>query len=323
MDQNTTAARGPLFASIDVWASNAVCILIVLSILIGLPGNILVVLVHINIVRKTVTDWMIFYLAVSDIMSLLSGPMFILQAQGYKGFPDIVCKLYYVDSSSVSMAAYMFCACTALERYFKVVLSKEMLSYNQARFMWVPVVLVSFGIGSIMFWAVKTKANGYCVYDGNVKYLVLTEYILITTVTVISSIIMAVCYIRVGVFLIGKMKEISKNGNKESFMKNYENTIQTTKMLTIVTVVFFISSNVPYSLGIVISINSPKTEPAMSIIYFFANIVFINNFFNPILYMIMSETFRNRSKDIVRYCCCRSKYELSEARSTTTPDTTK
>lgn len=307
MAENVTAG---VFASKTLladWTRHAVTVLIGVAMVIGIPANILVVLVHIRIIGKTITDWMIFYIAVCDIMALLIGPMFIFQVQGFSGYiyplSSVVCKLYYMDSNSVSMAAYMFCACTALERYHKVVLSKEIFTYNQARFIWVPIVLISFGFGSLMFWAVKAADNGVCKYNINRRSLVITEYILITLITVISSLVMALCYIWVGIFLLGKMKQILQSENSDSFMSSYKNTIQTTKMLAIITVVFFLSSNVPYGLGIFIAINSPpKTEPEKGTVYFLTTISFVNNFFNPILYMIMSSTFRQRSIDVLRSC---------------------
>ena len=124
----------------------------------------LVILVHSTVAEKTVTDWMIFYIAICDVVSALNAPLFICQMLecSVHGFPDIVCRLQYLNSSAASVGAYLFCACTAVERYCKVVVSKDVFSIRVAKFMWIVVFLTAYGVGSINLWATQSNMNGHC-----------------------------------------------------------------------------------------------------------------------------------------------------------------
>lgn len=313
MVTNTTNPE-PFYIRIHPTTKHALTVYMGLSFLLGVPGNSLVILVHRTIKDKTVTDWMIFYIAICDIMSLLNVPLYTLQFQGIwkRGAPDIFCKYHYLNLNSVSMASYIFCACTAFERYFKVVRSKELFSLKLAKYVWIPVFLISFGLGAPVVWAVGNNANGNCMFDTERPLPVSTiEYSMMAMVAFSTSIVITICYIRTGVFLYMKRKEITQFGASTSFMRSYRNTIQTTKMLTILTVVFLFSANVPYISGIYFTTNEPSEEPLMSILMFPSLLFFINNFFNPFLYMAMSESFRRRTRALFQRCCKR-KYLASD-----------
>lgn len=321
MDANNTAVE-PFYVYVYMWTKHAASMYLILSFLLGVPGNILVILVHINIKGKTVTDWMLFYIAVCDIMSLINVPFYILQFQGVwsRGVPDFFCKFHFLNLNSASVASYIFCACTAFERYFKVVRSKEMFSISVAKCIWMPVFVASFGLGLPILWAVANNPSGNCMFDTEKKGqlpLVTIEFIMISVVAFLTSIIIVICYIRTGVFLLVKMKEIAESSSSTSLSKSYKNTVQTTKMLAILTAVFLFSANVPYISGIYFTTYEPEDEPLMSIMMFLGLSFFINNFFNPFLYMGMSESFRRR---VAALCCkcCRSKYLASEESNTTT-----
>lgn len=301
MDVNETV-RDPFYLNAYEWTKNLVSIYMSLSFLIGIPGNILVVLVHVQIKEKSVTDWLIFYIAVCDIFSLLSAPLFVCLTLGYwaSGFPNWLCKLQFLNWNSTSMASYLLCACTALERHCKVVLTREMVSILKAKYLWIPVALVSFGVGIISIWAVSNNANGNCTIDTKKRNLSTIQYGLMSLITILSSIVMMFCYVRVGIFLMQKVKALTQSVGNDTFMKSYRKTIQITKMLAIVTSVFFISANVPFLLGILATVLPVKGEPLISIVFCLGNSVFINKFFNPILYLCISVPFRQRARYIIR-----------------------
>lgn len=81
-------------------------------------------------------------------------------------------------------------------------------------------------------------------------------------------------------------------------------------MLAVVTVVFLFSANVPYVIGVIMTIHQPTKEPEMSVMFILSISFFFNNFFNPLLYIAMSESFRRRSKQLFASCCrcCFSRY---------------
>lgn len=318
MEENQTVFD-PYYVRVNEITRDAVSVFVSLSFLLGVSGNILVVLVHRKIKEKSVTDWMIFYIAVCDILSLLNMPMYICQVEAYWtiGFPDILCKLHIFNSNSVSMASYFFCASTALERYFKIVASKDIFTQVRAKWLWIPMFVLSYGLGALAIKAVKNNANGHCSFDLEAKYLSTITYGSVMFVAVASSIIITLCYIRIGVYLVSKMKDIAQSLSNDAFAKSYKNSIQTTKMLAVVTVVFLFSANAPYVTGFIVSVTPPTQEPWMSVVFVFSAMFVVNNFVNPFLYMLMSTSFRQRSAEVMR-SCCGNKYAISEKTSTKT-----
>ena len=306
LNNTTSVILDPFYMDVYEWSKHATSIFLSVSFLLGLPGNILVVTVHCHIKGKTVTDWMIFYIAICDIISLVNAPLYYLQFEGIwaLGFPNILCKLHYFNVNSIAMASYVCCACTALERYYKVVHSKEVFSITQAKYMWIPIFPVCFGLGSLSLFAVNNNGNGNCMYDMEVRFLSTINYIVMLFIAILSSIVMTFCYIGTGVFLLKKVRETIKYGPSTSFKKSHRNTIQTTKILATVTIVFLFSANVPYVIGVLFSSNRPTTEPMMTIMLVLAVMFFINNFINPFLYMAMSGIFRQRTKKLFQKCCC-------------------
>lgn len=283
------------------------------SFAVGVPGNILVMLVHKNIKEKTVTDWMIFYIAVCDVMSLVNVPSYVSQYQDYwsiYSYPNFLCKAHYFNLNSVSMASYICTACTAMERYFKVLLSKEIFSSSKAKYIWIPIFITAYAAGAPTLWVINNNDNNRCMYDMKVRYLATIEYGILLFTAVVASVVMTVCYIKIGLFLMRKIREMSS----ATFAKSYKSTVHTTKMLAIVTGVFLFSSNVPYIAGLMMSIKKPDTEPEMSLTVIFGITFFFNTFFNPILYLGMSPTFRQRVKSLFYGCCC-SKYTPEEETS--------
>lgn len=310
-----TIVLNPFYLSVHSVTLDVASVFISLSTILGVSGNTLVVLVHRRIKEKLVTDYMIYYIAVCDIMLLSNMPMYICQLEGYWaiGFPDFLCKLHIFNTNSVSMASYMFCACTAIERHFKVVYSKEIFSPTLVKFIWVPIFVSSYGMGSLAFWAVKNNANGHCSFDFDVPHIPTITYLLVEILAFSSSVVIALCYIRVGIYLVTKMKDLARSSNNDAFARTSKNTIQTTKMLSIVTVVFLFSANAPYFSALIQTFSPASDEPWMSIQLIFSTMFLVNTFFNPFLYMGMSTSFRKRSLAVLRSCCGqKSKYVMSE-----------
>lgn len=309
---NDLTIQDPFYVKTYPWTRHSAAIFSSLSFLLGVPGNTLVGLVHVRIKYKTVSDWMIFYIALCDIFSLLIVPLYICHFESIV-IPNFFCKFYYFGVNSVSMSSYFYLGLTAIERYFKVVHSKEAFSTRTARLMWLPVSFVSFGLGSLTIWTVNNNGNGHCMYNLEGRYLATLEYIFVLTTALSTSIIMTFCYTRVGIFLFLKRRALAKSGiSSNSVTKNYRNTIQTTKMLAIVTAVFLFTGNAPYVSGVIFTTHEPSEEPIMTIMIVVGLSVFINNFFNPYLYMAMSARFRQNALSLFRSCCAAQLHETDD-----------
>ena len=311
MEDNITVID-PYYVSVHQTTKHVASAFVSISFLLGVPGNILVLLEHIRMTRKLTVDWMIFYMAVCDILSLMVLPVFIVQIQGYWaeiGLPEVLCKLHIFNSNSASMSSYFFCACTALERFYKVVLSKDLFSIRQAQFIWLPGFMMCYGLGLSSFLTVTNNANGHCMVDVNKRTVSMVAYGSVMVIALVSSLIMTVCYLGIGVFLLRRTKELSQSCLNVNFVRRYQSTILMTKMLAFVTIIFLLSADIPYITGFSIMIVNPNKEPVRSLIFFLSISFVVNNFINPFLYYNMNSSFRQRTKAILSIMCC-SKSEM-------------
>ena len=124
------------------------------------------------------------------------------------GFPDIVCRLQYLNSSAASVASYLFFACTVVERYYKVVVSKDVFSIRVAKHIWIVIFLTANGVGAIHMWATHRNLNGHCMFNYALRYLAVIEYAIVFLFAFICSVVMIMCYVRIGVFGLRKIQEL-------------------------------------------------------------------------------------------------------------------
>lgn len=295
----------PYFTHVYDWTKYGVSTFLSIAVLLGIPGNTIVILVHTKIRDKNVSDWMIFYIALCDILSLFVLPLLVVLFNGFWAlyfFPNFLCKLLYFNLQTLSISAYLFCACTALERFYKVVHSKNLFSIKAAKCLWIPIFIVSSVCASPTLWAVNNNANGHCMHDASMRHLAEITYVCVVLVAILASSCMVVCYVCIGIFLLRKMKDKIKSNLNSTFAKSNKNTIKTTKMLAVVTTVFLFSANVPGIASTIHATNMSNKEPYMTITFVLGTAFVINMFFNPIIYLAMSSTFRQKSLVILQSC---------------------
>ncbi|KAH3870839.1 hypothetical protein DPMN_034030 [Dreissena polymorpha] len=103
----------------------------------GLPGNILVVLVHRRITTPTATDWVVFYLAVCDICSLVvCGPSFVLIIRKvWNSFmPSFFCSFHYMIVHTCFIASTTLITLAAVIRRSVMITNRErMLSEHHTK----------------------------------------------------------------------------------------------------------------------------------------------------------------------------------------------
>lgn len=304
-DNSNTTVIDPYFVNVNIWTKYGVSIFFSLAVLIGIPGNTMIILVHTKTRDKIVTDWMIFFIALCDLLSLFVVPLYMALFNGLWAlyyFPNFLCKILYFCLNAATLSAYHFCACTALERFYKVVLSKDLFSIKVAKLICIPIFIVSSGFATITVFAVNNNANGHCVFDMKMRHMSEIGYVFRFFISIVASVCILVSYLSIGVFILRNMKDILKSDLNSSFAKSYKNTVQTTKMLAIVTIVFLLSANVPVVATSIHASNMSSKEPFMTISVVLATTFVVNNFLNPIIYFAMCSAFRQRSLAILRSC---------------------
>lgn len=93
------------------------------SMVVGLLGNLLVLVVYIKTGTRNNTDWFLIFITIYDfVSSSLNVPVYITFTTGFwrQYGNDVICKIHMVFSQSTVLSAAILIGGMAMERYFKV-----------------------------------------------------------------------------------------------------------------------------------------------------------------------------------------------------------
>ena len=319
MDANYTNTTNvqfvPLFGRVPPWSRQVLSVFIGVAFVLGVPGNCLVVFVKRKLKQRAVTDYMVLNLAICDLTSLLiCAPTFITQFNDIYILPKELCKLHFVTLTTVLIASNMFIAITALERYVKITRSHSvMLTSTQAMHTWAPVFVFSSLVSSVLYFGTDSNEAGQCVYIPAGKSI----YVVIVTstamvVTCISGCIMCFCYIYIAVYLFRRWQNGVNMGGNGIIAKRRANTLKTTKVLALVTFIFFFSSSLPCIASFSILKHVPTSETSLVILFFVFRCYFINNCVNPMFYMTLDSRFRQMAKEGLTQLFCKHRQKSKQ-----------
>ncbi|KAH3887788.1 hypothetical protein DPMN_011810 [Dreissena polymorpha] len=272
---------------------------IALAMLFGLPGNALVVLVHKRLKTPTATDWLVFYLAVSDICSLaVCGPSFILMITKIWNYfmPSSLCSFHFMILYSFFMASTTLITVIAVIRRSIMIKKKEIMSARISKFFGAFVIFCSIGFGSPSFILRKNTPSGYCYVDTQKAQLQTLVNGLYLVVILISNALTFACYLNI----ISKIRNVTRvaptdlENLNDAFVRTRRRTIKTTKSLALVSVVFFFSTAVPITLVSMLNASNYNVGVAVNtFIFVLSSLHFTNKFAYPLIYLWTNIRFRH------------------------------
>ncbi|XP_052761026.1 QRFP-like peptide receptor [Mya arenaria] len=287
-----------LIDRVPVWCRHFLTTFLAVAFLLGIPGNCLIVKVHYNLKKRSVTDWMVFYLAVSDLCSLsICAPSFIMTNVGVWNMimPSWMCKIHFTTANMAFLSSNILIAFTALARVRKTLGKEDLISSKQACYFGIGIIIGSLCFSSIAFILTGNNVNGHCYFIPEMKKLQMYVYIIYVVIALICSVITFVSYGKIVVSLRNWRRIGPGEGNvNNAFNRNYLRSVRSSKIMGVVSFVFVISAVIPgTSLSILMGMNLQINLYLTNIlIFFFSRIYFINNFANPLLYICMSSSFR-------------------------------
>ena len=173
---------------------------IALAMLLGLPGNILVVIVNGRIKTPTATDWMIIYLAVSDICSLVvCGPSFILMITKRWNYfmPSKICSFHFMIMHACFMASTILITVIAVIRRSVMITNREPMSARKSKLIGACVIVVSIGLGSPSLFLNKNTPSGFCYFDKQKAQLQTIVYGVYMLIILISNAMTCVRFLNI------------------------------------------------------------------------------------------------------------------------------
>ncbi|KAH3862725.1 hypothetical protein DPMN_025697 [Dreissena polymorpha] len=275
---------------------------VALAMLLGLPGNVLVVIVHRRKTTPTATDWVVFYLAVCDICSLIvCGPSFILMnSKLWNNFmPSSCCSFHMVILHACLLASTSLIALSAVVRRYVMIKNREPMSARISKLFGAFVIFFSIGLGSPSIILHKNTPSGFCYYDKQKAQLQTIVYGVYLLITLISNAITCVCFLNI----IPKIRTATRVAPtdiiNDAFVRTRRAAIKATICLAMVSVVFFFSTVAPIIVVTILNASNHNLGVAMSTFTFIISRLYLtNNFANPLIYFWMNSRFRHQVRSM-------------------------
>ncbi|XP_066540074.1 C-C chemokine receptor type 10 [Hoplias malabaricus] len=244
---------------------------------------------------RCMTDVLLFYLALSDLLLLLTLPLQTAEAAAWK-MGDILCKLNNGMCAINSYGGLLLLACISVDRYLVVVCARAahklrpiMLRYSKLSVVTVALISVIFSLPELRFFAMNQgKCRMKIVGVKNIELVKKLARVAKITGFCIPCVAMIVCYSSIGHVLL------------QSGGKNWRR--QRTLRLMGALVLLFLLFQLPYTILLCVRLFITPTECELwNEIHLSEDITrslaYVRCCLNPVLYALMGVRFRN---DVMR-----------------------
>ena len=270
-----------------------------LTFLISMPGNFMVcVIITRRRKMKTITNFLILNLAISDVLYTLYVPLDIVVTEAARWpFAHFFCKLFFpLMTLSICVSALTLMA-LALSRFWAVVFPlHRQISITQVKISLIFIWLI--GIVEVLPYAVFLHVSDEHTCDENwpsenskkayTVFLFFLQFVIPLTAITFA-------YTMVGLEL---KKGSRRSENRTLEQTRNEESRKVIRMLVVITVAFALC-NLPSSIFWLINdFSSTKISSFDDIIAFFNILDFGNAAVNPLIYLVCNEDFR---REFCRY----------------------
>jgi hypothetical protein len=320
LNGHPASANVGLVALVPQWCRSVLICFITFVLFTGLPANVLIILVHFKTKRKTVTEWFVAFLAISDILSpIVCLPIYLMiMNQLWPKFgSSFGCKFHFFVLYLTYMTSVIIIAFIAVERLWKSKTVKQLLSAKTA----IKCCSLAFGysasFGIVLIFGTGNNHVGECMFDvSKGMYLKISVTVNIITTTLACAIIVY-CYVSIVMILRRKARinpasriHLTSSINSASGINpelrpastatlplngRYKMALRTTKLMFIVTLVFIFSTIIPMIANTGLIYTQYKENSLGKIMMFFlTRLYLINNCANPYCYLWLSKSIRTR-----------------------------
>ncbi|KAG8587056.1 hypothetical protein GDO81_005553 [Engystomops pustulosus] len=273
--------------------------LYILVIILGVPGNGLVIWITAFDIKRSVNTMWFLNLAVADLLCCLFMPFTIMSLTlGHWPLGFYTCKVIPPIASITMFASILLLTMISIDRCLLVVkpvwcqnnrtLGK---AYVACAVIW--TLAIVFNIPSFIFWDInQSKKKDKCVYnyriirdkgDQRMEYSITICGLL--TAFILPLLVMVTCY----TILIIRVR------------KRFTQRTKIMKVVLVVIVGFFICW-LPYHVTGMIAVLNPEDSFTYKfhLDEIFIAFAFMNNCINPIIYVVMGQDMKDRAKKSIR-----------------------
>ena len=209
------------------WARTLMAVYIVTAILIGVPGNSLVLLILLKLRTKTSTDWFVIFIALCDVISLLFHGLLTLNVTVDLWkivHTQFLCKFDFYVVHFTFMQSSLLITCMGVDRYVKTCKPHSVCFTSKSALICCFTILSVSAIFSIShFFTSKVNTDGHCITDSSKTATSLSLYIVRFMIFAVCSVALCVMYSKIAIRIRSRMK-VGLIENK------IHNNVQKTKM---------------------------------------------------------------------------------------------
>jgi hypothetical protein len=324
----TTTGSVGLAALVPQWCRSVLLCFITLVFFTGLPANAMIIFVHFKTKTKTVTEWFVAILAISDILSLIVClPIYVMiMKQWWPSYgSSFGCKLHFFILYLTYMTSVIIIASIAVDRLWKSKTVKQLLSPKSAIYCCLLAFGYSAAFGIILTFGTGNNHAGECMFDTTKGMYLKISIIVNIVTTTLACVIIVYCYVRIVIILRTKSKITTASSilptstsrinltprihpgqnvlnqagqfamSASSVNSRYRIALRTTKLMFIVTLVFIVSTIIPMIATVGLIYTEYRDNSIGKIMMFFLTRLYIfNNCANPYFYIWLSKTIQTR-----------------------------
>lgn len=193
-DSETDVRQGFAFDKDILLAYN---LYLYITIILGVPGNLIVLIVFVKHPPTTSTDWFIVFITVCDfVTSSVHVPIYVTFSNGIWAVygTDLICKLHMFFSQSIVLSSTFLICGLALDRYFKICRPNSRAFTKLRAKNYCILISLAMTVLSIPCFLMYENVNGRCITRATqtnvfAYYLmVLVSFLAATTTFVVSYI---------------------------------------------------------------------------------------------------------------------------------------
>ncbi|KAI4876456.1 hypothetical protein NFI96_034173 [Prochilodus magdalenae] len=276
---------------------------------LGVIGNGLVIATFARYRRlrlRCMTDVFLFYLALSDLLLLLTLPLQIGEAfHGGWVFGDGLCRLNHGMYAINTYGGLLLLACISIDRYLVVVraraaqkLRPSMLCYSKLSAVAVALISVFLSLPELIFSAVDHKGQSACrlnIWLENSEWLKNCERVAKIIGFCIPCIAMLVCYTAIGYVLL--------QGGGKCWRR--QRTLRLMGALVLLFLLFQLPYTIVLSFRVTTTLKSCHQWDTTHLIEEITrSLAYIRCCLNPLLYALVGVRFRNDVMRLLQDCGC-------------------
>ena len=188
-----------------------------LSLILGIMGNGLVLIVFGKYKAATSTDWFIIFITIFDfISSVVNVPIYLTFSTGYwRNYGnDLICKLHMFISQSVALSSTFLICGLSVERYLKICRrTGRQLNKFKALLVCIGITCVTTLLSAPCFEMYR-NIRGQCTANA-LEQGVFLYYVMVLFTYIVAFVVVTVSYTKISIAVLKSEKNVSRHTNIE------------------------------------------------------------------------------------------------------------